>query len=331
MNPFFQSWAQQGSSVSAEYDLFFWLLTVVCGIVVLGVAAMIVYSAIRYRRRSETELPPQIQGGIKLELAWTIIPLIIFMGMFAWGTSLYLKMQIAPPEATDIYVVGKQWMWKLQHLNGAREINELHVPVGQSVRLILTSQDVIHSFFIPGFRIKQDAIPGRYTTIWFRAAHAGDYRLFCAEYCGTKHSGMIGWIHAMEPREYQEWVERGGAEGTMASMGEKMFHQFACANCHHFEDPGNCPNLRGLFGTQVQLDDGTVVTADESYIRESILNPGAKIVAGYDDFMPTFRDQISEEQIAQLIAFIKAIGPEGSKPIGGVGTSAISGTRPGVR
>lgn len=338
---------QSSSSVAGEYDLLFWILTAICGIVVLGIAAMIAYSALRYRRRSETELPEQIQGGIKLELTWTIVPLILFMGMFAWGARLYFEIETPPANAAEIYVVGKQWMWKLQHLDGAREINELHVPVGRPVKLIMTSQDVIHSFFVPSFRIKQDVLPGRYTTIWFEATRAGEFHLFCAEYCGAKHSGMIGWIHAMEPRNYQEWVERGAAEGSMSSMGEKMFHQFACANCHHFEGPATCPNLRGLYGRQVQLKDGQIITADETYIRESILDPAAKIVAGYDNVMPNFTGQVSEEQLTQLIAFIKAISPPpgGDQPsstgsrqpsertngIGEPGSSSITGSRPGVR
>ncbi len=335
------------SSIAGEYNLFFWLLTIVCGIVVMGVAAVIIYSALRYRRRSETDLPPQIQGGIQLELAWTVIPLIVFMGMFAWGAKLYFTIQTPPANAIEVYVVAKQWMWKLQHLSGAREINELHVPVGKPVKLILTSQDVIHSFFVPSFRIKQDVLPGRYTTIWFEATRAGQFHLFCAEYCGTKHSGMIGWVYAMEPRNYQAWVERGAAEGSMASMGEKMFHQFACANCHHFQGPATCPNLQGLYGRPVQLNDGRIVTADETYIRESILDPEAKVVAGYDKIMPSFMGQISEEQLAQIIAFIKSISPppgaeqptisgsaprgEKTKGIGEPGSSAITGSRPGVR
>lgn len=334
------------SSFAGEYNLLYWILTIICGLVVLGVAAMIVYSCVRYRRRSETELPQQIQGALKLEVGWTVIPFIIFMGMFVWGARLYFEIETPPANAMDIYVVAKQWMWKLQHIDGAREINELHVPVGRPVKLILSSQDVIHSFFVPDFRIKQDVIPGRYTTIWFQATRAGKFHLFCAEYCGTKHSGMIGWVYAMEPRDYQAWLEHGAAEGSMASMGEKMFHQFACANCHHFEGPATCPNLRGLFGTEVRLNDGSTVIADESYIRESILDAQAKVVAGYDKVMPDFKGQISEEQVSQLIAFIKSIGPAGNEQpsssgsvpsgertrgIGGVGSSSISGSRPGVR
>jgi cytochrome c oxidase subunit 2 len=338
---------QADSTISGEYNLFFWLMTILCGLVVLGIAGVILYSSWRYRRRSDTELPPQIQGGLKAELTWTIIPLFLFMGMFGWGARLYFELESPPANAMEIYVVAKQWMWKLQHLDGSREINELHIPVGKPIKLVMTSQDVIHSFFIPDFRVKQDVLPGRYTTLWFQANRAGRFHLFCAEYCGTKHSGMIGWIDAMEPSDYAQWVEQGAAEGSMASLGEKMFHQFACANCHHFQGPGTCPNLRGLFGRPVQLKDGSVVTADETYIRESILDPAAKIVAGYDNIMPNFTGQISEEQLTQLIAFIKSISPppggeqpskSGSMPesdtpngIGSPGSSAITGTRPGVR
>ncbi len=332
MSDYIHSLFLANSSIGWEYELVFWSITIICALVVLGVAFMITYSAIRYRRRSETELPPQIQGRVFVEVAWTIIPLIIFMGMFASGAHLYFTIYTPPPNAKEVYVVGKQWMWKLQHIDGAREINELHVPIGQPTKLIITSQDVIHSFYIPSFRIKMDAIPGRYTTVWIEPTRVGDFHLFCAEYCGTKHSGMIGWIHAMEPREYQTWVEKGGAEGSMVSLGEKMFHQFACANCHHFDNqPGNCPNLKGLFGGLVQLNDGRTVVADESYIRESILDPAAKIVAGYDNFMPNFTGQISEEQLAQLIAYVKALGGKPNPGIGGVGTSSISTTRPSLR
>jgi cytochrome c oxidase subunit 2 len=239
-------------------------------------------------------------------------------------------------------------MWKLQYTNGQREINELHVPVGRPVKLTMTSQDVIHSFFVPAFRIKQDVLPGRYTSIWFEATRAGKFHLFCAEYCGTKHSGMIGWVYAMEPREYQNWLEQGGAEGSLAAEGEKLFHQYACANCHHFDNQGRCPNLRNLYGTKVEIENGDLVTVDDTYIRNKLMNPREQVPNGFAPIMPTFQGQLSEEQIIALIAFIRSIGPQtntqqptqsGSVPgeygsqrgIAGPGSTSISNTKPGTR
>ena len=298
------------SGIAAQYDLFFWILVAVCGAVALAIAIFVVYSAIRYHRRSPNELPPQIKGNVKLEIVWTVIPLIIFMGMFAWGATLYFDIERPPRNATEVYVVARQWMWKLQALDGRREIDELHVPVGQPVKLIMTSQDVIHSFFVPAFRVKQDVLPDRYTTVWFQPDKPGKYHLFCAEYCGTKHSGMIGYVYVMEPREYSLWLAQGGAEGSLASTGEKYFHQFSCANCHHFDGHGPCPDLKGLYLRNVALSTGQSVVADESYIRESIVDPGAKIVAGFTNYMPSFKGRLTEEQLVALVAYIKAIGPE---------------------
>ena len=239
---------ESASSFASQYDLFFWMMVALCGGVATAIAIFVIYSAIRYHRKHENELPAQIQGNTKLEAAWTVIPLIIFLGMFAWGAKLYFDIERPPNDAIDVWVVGKQWMWKLQYPNGQREINELHVPVGQAVKLTMTSQDVIHSFFVPAFRIKQDVLPGRYTELWFRATKPGKYHLFCAEYCGAKHSGMIGWVYAMSPTDYSTGWSRGGAKGRSPRTGEKLFHQFGCANCHHFDDQGRCPNLRNLYG-----------------------------------------------------------------------------------
>jgi cytochrome c oxidase subunit 2 len=290
----------------------------------------------------------QRRYNIPVEVAWTVIPFFAFMGMYAWGAKLYFDIERPPGNAIPVYVIAKQWMWKLQHPEGQREINELHIPVGQPIKLTMTSQDVIHSFFVPAFRIKQDVLPGRYTSIWFEATKPGKFHLFCAEYCGAKHSGMIGWIYAMEPREYQAWLAQGGAEGSLAAEGEKLFHQYACANCHHFDNQGRCPDLRNLYGRPVEISTGETVTADDSYIRESILEPRAKIVNGFADIMPTFKGQVSEDQVIALIAFIKSIGPQtgvqepsssGSVPgeygsqkgIAGPGTTGISNSKPDDR
>jgi cytochrome c oxidase subunit 2 len=215
-----------------------------------------------------------------------------------------------PGEALEIYIVAKQWMWKFQHLDGQREINEVHVPVGRKVKITMTTEDVIHSFYVPAFRIKMDVVPGKYSTVWFEPTKAGRYHLFCAEYCGTGHSRMIGWIDVMEASEYQAWLAGGAAEGSLASSGEKLFQQLACNTCHRSDAQGRGPVLEGLFGKPVQLADGSTVIADESYLRESILNSQAKIVAGFQkpSIMPTFQGLISEEQLLQLIAYIKSIG-----------------------
>ncbi len=235
------------------------------------------------------------------------------MVIFAWGAQVYFDNSTPPEGAMEVYVTGKQWMWKLQHPEGQREINELHIPVGRPVKLIMATEDVIHSFYIPAFRIKHDVVPGRYEYMWFTANKAGQYHLFCAEYCGNQHSGMIGWIYAMEPAAFEAWLSGPGGEGSMASRGEKLFQQYGCSTCHLLDTQGRCPNLRGVFGNPVKLTDGTQVTADEAYVRESILNPRAKTVAGFEQLMPTFQGQINEEGLLQLIAYIRSL----SKPATG--------------
>jgi cytochrome c oxidase subunit 2 len=214
----------------------------------------------------------------------------------------------------EIYVVGKQWMWKVQHTDGQREINELHVPVGRPVKLIMGSEDVIHSYYIPDFRVKADVIPGRYNTLWFTATKAGRYRLFCAEYCGTKHSGMIGWVIAMEPADYQAWLAGGRAEDSPVASGAKLFQDLACDTCHKTDSQGRGPMLTNLFGKQVELQGGGTVTVDEAYIRESIVNPQAKVVAGFQPIMPTFQGLVSEEQLLHLIAYVRSLSQPGQVP-----------------
>ncbi len=336
------------STTAAGVNLLFWALVAVCGSVALGIACFVIYSMVRYRRRGKDELPRQVHGSLRLELTWTILPLFIFLGIFSWGATLYVDMRRPPSDATEAYVVAKQWMWKTQYADGRREINALHVPVGQPVKLRMISQDVIHSFFVPAFRVKQDVLPNRYTTLWFKATKPGKYHLFCAEYCGLKHSGMVGWVYALNPQDYQHWLSEGAAEGSLANIGGKLYHQFQCGNCHHFNGGGPGPNLRGLFGRAVPLSNGATIVADEAYLRESILNPRAKIVYGFSDIMPTFDGQLTEEQVIALMAYIKAISPEpgteqptssGSTPqaygttpgIGEPGATANSQTKPGVR
>jgi cytochrome c oxidase subunit 2 len=308
------------SSVSGEYNHFFWLLTAICGTVGTGIAAFLIFCAWRYRRRDPNELPPQIKNYIPAEIAWIGIPTLIFIAMFFYGVKLYFDMERPPDNAQVVYVVAKQWMWKLQHIDGAREINELHVPVGQSIELRMISQDVIHSFYVPDFRIKQDVLPGRYTSIWFRATRPGAYHLFCAEYCGTNHSQMHGWVYVLSPSEYNRWVQQGGAEGSLADTGEKLFHQFACANCHHYSGHGPAPNLAGLYHSAVQLQGGGLGMADDEYIRKSILQPNAQVTYGFhQSIMPTYQGQLTEDQVIALIAYIKALG---ARPIRTAGAAS---------
>jgi cytochrome c oxidase subunit 2 len=254
-----------------------------------------------------------------LEIVWSAIPFALAMVMFVWSTRLYFTLERPPADSLQLYAVGKQWMWKFQHPEGVREINELHVPLGQNVRLTMSSEDVIHSFFVPAFRVKQDVVPGRYTQVWFRATRTGSFHLFCAEYCGTQHSGMIGTVTVMEPNDYEAWLAGGGGARvpgqSLAQLGERLFTERACSTCHLPNGQGRGPSLVGLFGSTVKLQDGGAVTADETYIRESILNPVAKIVAGYQPLMPIFQGQLSEEQLLQLIAYIRTLGaPEQSAP-----------------
>ena len=296
------------SSVTREYDWLFWSMVALCGSVGIAIATFLIYCTWRYRRRDPNELPPAIKNNIPAEVAWIGIPSLLFLAMFFAGVKLYFDIERPPNDSEDIYVVGKQWMWKLQHQDGQREINELHVPVGRAIRLNMISQDVIHSFYVPSFHIKQDVLPKRYTTIWFRATKPGIYHLFCAEYCGTNHSQMGGWIYALDANEYRAWLEQGAAEGSLASTGEKLFHQFACSNCHHYSGHGRGPNLVGLYGREVNLTGDGSVIANDTYIRQSILQPKSQITEGFQDIMPTYQGQLTEEDVIALIAYIKALG-----------------------
>lgn len=298
---------EQASSFAGEVDaLYLYLVLLTLAFSVL-ITAAIVFFAIKYRRRSPGEVPRPRAGSLVLEVTWTVIPLMIAMTIFVWGASVYFRLYRAPQQAMEIFVVGKQWMWKFQHATGQREINELHVPVGSRVKLTMTTEDVIHSLYVPAFRVKTDVVPGRYTQLWFEPTQVGRYYLFCTEYCGTNHSGMVGYVEVMEPAAYQQWLSGGGSESA-AAQGQKVFQERGCASCHQEDRQGRGPMLQGLFGTQQPLQDGGVVTVDESYVRESIVNPTAKIVAGFQPIMPTYQGQLSEEQILQLIAYIRSLG-----------------------
>ena len=303
----FPLWPQRASSMAGNVDALFIFLLILSGMMSLLIFTALIYFAARYRHRKGV-LAEQIEGSMPLELTWTVIPLGVFMVIFLWGAVVYFQQRTPPRDATEVYVVAKQWMWKLEHAEGQREINSLHVPVGRDVKLIMTSQDVIHSFFVPDFRIKQDVVPGRYTVTWFRATKPGTYHLFCTQYCGTQHSSMIGTIEVMEPAQYEAWMS-GGAGGPLSASGEKVFAELGCATCHRTDSQGRGPNLQGVFGKPVQLEDGRIVNADENYIRESILDPGAKVVKGFKPVMPTFQGLVSEEQLNALVAYVKSLTP----------------------
>ncbi len=296
------------STTAPEVDQVYFFEIAVAAIMTILIFFAIFLFAIRFRRRSEDEIPRPVHGSTTLEIVWSVIPLGVVMVMFGWGAKLYVQQHHIPKGAMQIYVVGKQWMWKIQHPEGRREINELHVPVNRPVQLIISSQDVIHSFFLPAFRIKKDAVPGTYTTIGFEATRPGTYHLFCAEYCGTNHSRMIGRVVVMEQADYEQWLAGGSAGESLASAGEQLFNRLGCVNCHKADGSGRCPVLRGLYGKSVGLADGRTVVADEAYFRESILNPGAKIVGGYPNIMPTFRGLVNEDDLVQLIAYLKSQG-----------------------
>jgi cytochrome c oxidase subunit 2 len=301
----FPLWPERASTIAGNVDALFIFLLIVAGMMTLLIFVCVFFFAARFRHRAGVPAE-QIDGSTPLELTWSIIPMGVFMVIFVWGAVVYFKERTPPRDATEVYVVAKQWMWKLEHAEGQREINELHVPVGRDVKLIMTSQDVIHSFYIPAFRIKQDVLPGRYTVEWFRATKPGTYHLFCAEYCGTQHSGMVGSIVVMEPAQYEAWMS-GGQTGPLSATGEKIFSELGCATCHRSDTQGRGPNLQGVFGKPVLLEDGRTVFADENYIRESILDPGAKIVNGYKPVMSTFQGLVSEEQLNALVAYVKSL------------------------
>ena len=298
---------ESASTMASRVDSLYFFLLGLSTFFSLLIAGLIVFYAVKYRRRAADSVGSEIHGGLVLELTWTIVPLLITMVIFVWGASVFFAMSRPPDETINIYVVGKQWMWKFQHLDGQREINELHVPVGRPVKLIMTSEDVIHDVFVPAFRIKADVVPGRYTHLWFQSTKPGRYRLFCAEYCGTKHSGMIGQIVVMDPSEYQTWLSGGASEGSLASAGAKLFQDLACNTCHRPDAQGRGPVLEGLFGKTVTLQNGETLTVDEAYVRESILQPAAKIASGFQPIMPTFQGLVTEEQLLELIEYVKSL------------------------
>jgi cytochrome c oxidase subunit II len=314
MSTNFPLFPQQASVQAGQVDAIYFFMVAVTAFFSLLIAGLIIFFAVKYRRRTDDEVGAPIYGSLALELLWTIIPFIISMGMFAWGAKVFFDLYRVPAGAMEIFVVGKQWMWKVQHPTGVREINEMHVPIDRNIRLTMGSEDVVHDYSIPAFRVKMDVVPGKLTTMWFKATVPGTYHLFCAEYCGTMHSGMIGRVIAMTPPDYLAWLSRGTSATNVspAELGQKLFAGNAvCFSCHLEDGKGHGPALGGVYGSTVMLADGRKVVADDNYLRESIVNPSAKIVRGFPSpsIMPPLQGMLSEEQLMQLIAYIKTLKP----------------------
>jgi cytochrome c oxidase subunit II len=303
---------EQASSIAPAVDNLYFFILGVTAFFALLVVVLVIYFGIKYRDDTGLKIGDPITGSIPLEIAWSLIPFFVAMAIFVWSTVVFFQLVRAPDQTLEIYSTGKRWMWRFQHVDGQREINQLHVPVGRPIKVTFTSEDVLHDLYIPAFRVKADAIPGRYSSIWFTPTKTGEYHLFCAEYCGTKHSGMIGTVHVMEQDAFQQWLAGGGLPGSMSARGEQLFQQLACNTCHVADGSGRGPSLAGVFGSRVKLENGQTVVADESYIRESILTPQLKIVNGYQPLMPTFQGLINEEGVMSLIEYVKAL-PSGSK------------------
>jgi cytochrome c oxidase subunit II len=303
-----QFFPDQASKMAGKVDTLLVWLVLTTGAVTFGIAAVMVFFLVKYRKRAAADRTPPKSGSLAVEVTWSVIPFFIFLGMFGWGAKIYFKESEDPKNALEVHVIGKQWMWKLEHLQGKREINELHVPVGRTIKLVMTSQDVIHSFFMPSFRIKEDVLPGRYTTQWFKPTKLGIYPIFCSQYCGTNHALMIGQVVVMSPTDFAAWLSTGRETLSVAQRGEQLFHSFGCSGCHSAQAAVRAPLLEGVYGSQVPLQNGQIVHADGKYIRDCILIPNTQIVAGFDPVMPSFQGRLSEDDLFALITYIKSIG-----------------------
>lgn len=294
------------SSFAGQVDRLYLGLVVVTGAAFLLVATLLLVFSIRYRRGSNADRGDRIRKSWHWEIGWTTATFVAFVGLFFWAAGLYTRLYTPPPGTVDVFVVGKQWMWKIQHPDGQREINELHLPVGRPTRLVMTSQDVIHSFYVPAFRVKHDVLPGRYEALWVDPDMTGEFPIFCAEFCGTEHAHMGGRVVVMEPAAFERWLASANPGQSLAAEGEKLFRQFGCSGCHEGNGTVRAPSLDGIYGRPVPLQDGSTVVADDRYIRDSILMPQAQVVAGYAPVMPSFAGQIDEDELLQLIAYIKS-------------------------
>ncbi len=302
--------AEPASALAQRYDVLFLAMTLLTGIVATAVVVVMLVFAFRYRRGSRASrlrapLAQRERIRRRIEIAWITIPLLFFVAAFTWAAALYYDRSTPPAGALEVAVVARQWMWKLEHAGGQREIDQLHVPVGVPVKLTMTSQDAIHSFFVPAFRVKQDVLPGRYTVLWFTATRAGDFDIYCAEYCGTDHARMFGHVIALEPPEYARWLEAHDGTPSMAAHGETLFRALGCGGCHDPAATVHAPSLAGLYGRPVPLSDGTTVIADDDYLRDSILLPRKQVAAGYAPIMPSFAGQVDEADVLDLIAYIR--------------------------
>ncbi len=300
----------EASTEAPKVDILFFALIAISLFFLIFIHAMLIYFAIHYRAGSKADRTDRLKKSWKVELTWIAGATVIGLGLFIWGAKLYFDLSKPPPGAATYYVVGKQWMWEIEHPDGRREIDELHVPIGEPIRFVITSEDVIHSFFVPAFRIKQDAVPGRYTSTWVQPTRLGAYHLFCAQYCGVDHARMTGTVYVMSRPDYEMWLRgepRAPTAQPLHPNGETTFRELGCNQCHRPDNAELAPSLEGLYGSRVQLSDGTTVIADEQYIRESILDPAAKIVAGYPAVMPTYKGLLNEEQIELLVEAVKAL------------------------
>ena len=302
----FAIFPEEASTVAPWTDALYFFLILISLFGLFLVLALIAVFSVRYRKERHP-VAVQIEGSTLLEATWTIIPLILFMICFVWGAILYFRIYTPPANAMNIYIVGKQWMWKAEHPGGQHEINALHIPINKPVQLTMISQDVFHSWSIPAFRIKREVIPGRYTTVWFTATQAGTYHLFCTQYCGTLHSQMIGEIVAMQPDEYQAWTAGSTSGTSLAQNGERLFASLGCNTCHSGTAGARGPNLALVYGSKVQLATGAYTNADEAFIRETILNPSQHVIAGYQPIMPTYQGQVSEDSLIALVEYIKGL------------------------
>src|SRR5580698_6738175 len=296
----------EASSIAPYADALYFFLILISIVGLAAVAAIVVTFSIRYRKE-RNPVATQIEGSTLLEATWTIIPLILFMICFVWGALLYFRIYTPPPNSMNIYVVGKQWMWKAEHPGGQHEINALHVPTGRPIQLTMISQDVFHSFSIPDFRVKREVIPGRYSTVWFEATTPGTYHIFCTQYCGTNHSAMIGEVTVLSPPDYEKWTEESTSGMSLAQNGERLFASMGCNACHSGSATARGPNLAGVYGSRLKLANGSEVLVNEAYLRDAILNPSQHITAGYTPIMPTYQGQISEDGLIDLVEYIKGL------------------------
>ena len=303
---------EQGSALAADVDALYFFIVAVTAFVAIVVTIVVIYFAAKYSTNDPLKVGARIHGSIPLELAWSIIPFLVTIVIFAWSADVFFDLQRPPDQTLEIYATGKRWMWKFQHLDGQNEINELHVPAGRPVKITFTSEDVLHSLFFPVFRTKADAIPGRYSTVWFTPTLIGEHHIFCAEYCGTNHSGMVGKVVVMEPTAYEAWLTGNVGGGSLATRGERLFSDLACNTCHLSDGRGRGPSLANKFGAAERLASGATVAVDESYVRESILTPQAKLVDGYQPLMPTFQGLVSEENVMALVEYVKSLRTQSS-------------------